>query len=279
MIEIQNIDYQYRKNASKVFSNLSLNIPEGKVCGLLGKNGAGKSTLLYLMSGLLTSKSGCIIMNGQDVSKRQADMLSNLFLVPEEFDLPAVSISEYVSAMAPFYPKFDKSLMDECLSHFELPTEINLGQLSMGQKKKVFMCFALATNVQYLLMDEPTNGMDIPSKSQFRKVVSRCMTDNRTIVISTHQVKDVELLLDQIIIIDNSSVLLNEEAFRITRKLSFKLMNQSQVPDDALFSMPSVMGQAVVVPNKDEEDTDMDLELLFNAAISNPERIKSLFNC
>lgn len=279
MIEIKNIDYQYRKNANKVFSNLSLNIPEGKVCGLLGKNGAGKSTLLYLISGLLTTKTGSITMNGQDVSKRQAEVLSNLFLVPEEFELPAISISEYVNAMAPFYPKFDRVLMEECLSHFELPAEINLGQLSMGQKKKVFMCFALATNVQYLLMDEPTNGMDIPSKSQFRKVISRCMTDDRTILISTHQVKDVELLLDQIIIIDNSNVLLNEEAFRITQKLAFKLMSQSQVPDDALFSMPSVMGQAVVVPNRDDEDTDMDLELLFNTVISNPEKIKLLFNC
>lgn len=278
MIEIKNIDYQYRRNADKVFSNLSLNIPEGKVCGLLGKNGAGKSTLLYLMSGLLTAQTGSIAMNGQDVSKRQAEVLSNLFLVPEEFELPAISLNQFIQIQAPFYPKFDRALMEECLREFDLPTDLNLTQLSMGQKKKVFMCFALATNVELLLMDEPTNGLDIPSKSQFRKVISRCMTDERTIVISTHQVKDVELLLDQIIIVDNSQILLNEETFHITEKLAFKLVSSSALPEEALYCQPSVMGQAVVIPNHDGEDTNMDLELLFNATIANHEGIKSQFN-
>lgn len=278
MIEIKNIDYQYRKNADKVFSNLSLNIPEGKVCGLLGKNGAGKSTLLYLMSGLLTAKSGCITMNGQDVSKRQADMLSSIFLVPEEFELPAITLNQFIQIQAPFYPKFNRTQMEDYLREFELPTDLNLAQLSMGQKKKVFMCFALATNVDLLLMDEPTNGLDIPSKSQFRKVISRSMTDERTIVISTHQVKDVELLLDQIIIVDNSQILLNEDTFHITEKLAFKLASSTEAPENALYCQPSVMGQAVVVPNLEEENTNLDLELLFNAVITNPEGIKSQFN-
>ena len=88
--------------------------------------------------------------------------------------------------------------------------KINLGALSMGQKKKVYMCIALAARTKLLLMDEPTNGLDIPSKSQFRKVVAQGMRDDQIVVISTHQVRDVETLLDHVTIIEQNAVLLNE---------------------------------------------------------------------
>lgn len=277
MIAINDINFAYRKKSGDIFSHLSFEIGKGKVCGLLGKNGAGKSTLLYIMSGLLKAQSGQVLINGKDIAKRNAETLSEIFLVSDEFELPAISLNQFIQIQSPFYPKFDKALMEECLREFGLPTDLNLAQLSMGQKKKVYMCFALATNVDLLLMDEPTNGLDIPSKSQFRKVISRCMTDERTIVISTHQVKDVELLLDQIIILDNSRILLNEESFHITEKLAFKLASSSEMPAEILYSQSAVMGQAVVIPNCNDEDTNMDLELLFNATISNPEGINNQF--
>ena len=90
-----------------------------------------------------------------------------------------------------------------------MPT-FNLGALSMGQKKKVYMCIALATRTKLLVMDEPTNGLDILSKSQFRKVVAQGMREDQIIIISTHQVRDVETLLDHVTIIDKNTVLLNE---------------------------------------------------------------------
>ena len=261
-----------------MFLYLKLEIPEGRICGLLGKNGAGKSTLLYLICGLLKAQRGTITFDGQDTSKRKADTLSELFIVPEEFELPAISLDEYVRITAPFYPKFDRALMEECLHEFNLPEQMHLDQLPLGQKKKVFMCFALATNVKLLLMDEPTNGMDIPSKSQFRKVISRCMTDERTLIISTHLVKDIELLLDHIIVIDNSRVMLNADTTTITEKLAFKLVGSHDVPESALYSKPNVMGQGVVLPNTHGEDTQIDLELLFNATITNPESIQRIFH-
>lgn len=192
MINVNHIDFSYGRRKPLVFSDFSLELPVGKICGLLGKNGTGKSTLLYLMSGLLRVQKGIITFDGQDVTKRLPEVLSDIFIVPEEIELPSLSMEQYVRVNAPFYPKFSYEVLDECLKDFELPTHLDLRGLSMGQKKKAFMSFALATGTRLLLMDEPTNGLDIPSKSLFRKVVSRHMSDNRTLVISTHQVRDVD---------------------------------------------------------------------------------------
>lgn len=274
MIHVKNIEYKYRAFGDPVFQDFSLHIPKGKICGLLGKNGVGKSTLLYLISGLLKTQKGQIYCLGHNPSERDGELLQDVFIVPEEFDFPAISLRQYIKATAPFYPKFDQHLLEQCLQNFELTMDENLGRLSMGQKKKVYMCFAIATNARLLLMDEPTNGMDIPSKSQFRKVISQGMTDDRTILISTHQVKDVELLLDQIIILDKNQILVNATVNQITDKLAFEVC--SQTPNDAIYSQPTIMGQAVVRPNLSRKDTDIDLELLFNATITHPEAMNQL---
>ena len=208
MINIQNIKFAYSKEV--VLDGFSLQFDKGGIYGLLGKNGTGKSTLLYLMMGLLRPQKGIVTVDGIDTTLRRPEVLSEMFLVPEEYDLPAISLSTYVKAIKPFYPRFSEDLLKQCLANFEMSTDINLGELSMGQKKKVYMSIALASNTRYLLMDEPTNGLDILSKSQFRKVVIEGMSEDKTIIISTHQVHDVELLLDHVCIIERNKVLLNE---------------------------------------------------------------------
>ncbi|MBQ0074328.1 MAG: ATP-binding cassette domain-containing protein [Prevotella sp.] len=238
MITIKNLEYRYPKSKRLVFKDLNLCVGDGKIHGLLGMNGAGKSTLLYLMSSLLLPSGGVIEVNGKDVSKRTAEVLSEIFIVPEEYDLPAISLAEYVEVNKPFYPLFNEAKMYEYISAFKQPQDINLGQLSMGQKKKVYMCFALATGVKLILMDEPTNGMDIPSKTIFRDVIRQVVNEDRTILISTHQVKDVETLLDNIIIIDQSKIILNESIADIKK-------------DKGL-----------------SEDSTIDLEQLFNEVMS-----------
>ena len=210
MIDIQNIDFKYAGMKEMVLKDFSLQLSENNIYGLLGKNGTGKSTLLYLMMGLLRPQKGIVTVDGIDTTLRRPEVLSEMFLVPEEYDLPAISLSAYVKAIKPFYPRFSEDLLKQCLANFEMSTDINLGQLSMGQKKKVYMSIALAANTRYLLMDEPTNGLDILSKSQFRKVVIEGMSEDKTIIISTHQVHDVELLLDHVCIIERNNVLLNE---------------------------------------------------------------------
>lgn len=209
MIEIKSVGYRY-PGGETVLDNFSLKIKEGGIYGLLGKNGTGKSTLLYVMTGLLRPQKGAIDIDGIDPQERKAELLKEMYLVPEEYDMPEVLLKDYVKAMKPFYPKFDEQLMNRCLELFEMQPNLNMKQLSMGQKKKVLICFALATNTRYLFMDEPTNGLDILAKSQFREVLNQTMNDKKTIIISTHQVHDVERLLDHVIIMERNKVLVQQ---------------------------------------------------------------------
>ena len=181
MITINNLSFSYNKRNGDLFHDFSLDLNAGNVYGLLGKNGAGKSTLIYLMTGLLTPAGGEVLMDGDNVRRRLPKTMSDLFLVPEEFELPRLSIKKYVSINAPFYPRFSMEDMQRYLDIFEMGGDLNvkLNALSMGQKKKVFMAFAFATNTRVLIMDEPTNGLDIPSKSQFRKIVTSDMADDK----------------------------------------------------------------------------------------------------
>ncbi|MCR5043275.1 MAG: ATP-binding cassette domain-containing protein [Bacteroidaceae bacterium] len=221
MLKIENITYGYNA-MHNVLENFSLSYEEPGIYGLLGKNGTGKSTLLYLIMGLLRPKQGEITLNGANTQKRLPETLQEMFIVPEEYNLPSIPLPDYLKVLRPFYPNFDEQLMVELLDMFDMLNvngatldangmpQINLGALSMGQKKKVYMCIALAARTKLLLMDEPTNGLDIPSKSQFRKVVAQGMRDDQIVVISTHQVRDVETLLDHVTIIEQNAVLLNE---------------------------------------------------------------------
>lgn len=207
MISIQNVTFGYRKR-QEVLDGFSLDFPRSGIYGLLGKNGTGKSTLLYIMMGLLRPQKGSVTVDGTEPALRRPETMREMFLVPEEYDLPPISLAKYVRAIKPFYPRFSEELMEQCLRNFEMTPDISLGELSMGQKKKVYMSVALATRTRYLFMDEPTNGLDILSKSQFRKAVIDGMADERTVIVSTHQVHDVERLLDHVCIIEPGRVLL-----------------------------------------------------------------------
>lgn len=278
MITVENLSFLYRKSKRAVLHDFSLSLEKGRVYGLLGKNGAGKSTLLYLMSGLLTPKSGKVVYHDVDVRRRLPITLQDMFLVPEEFDLPPVSLISYIELNSPFYPRFSKEDMVKYLHYFEMDINIDLGALSMGQKKKVFMSFALATNTSLLLMDEPTNGLDIPGKSQFRKFIASGMTDDKTILISTHQVRDIDKVLDHVSIMDNSRVLLNESTMSICDKLFFTESENRELLQSSLFSTPSIQGNFLLLPNESGEDSEINLELLFNATLAVPERISALFH-
>ena len=208
MIDISNVTFEYRKG-KPVLKDFSLSFPQGGVYGLLGKNGTGKSTLLYLISGLLRPRHGEVRVDGMLSANRQPQMLREIFLVPEEYDLPSVSLKSYTRALKSFYPRFSDELLRKCIEVFDLEMDMQLGTLSMGHKKKVYMCVALATVTRVLLMDEPTNGLDILSKSQFRKAVVQGMDEDKTVLVSTHQVHDVERLLDHVTIINGNQVLMH----------------------------------------------------------------------
>ena len=265
MIEVKNISYKYAGQKALVFDDFSLSLETNNIYGLLGKNGTGKSTLLYLIAGLLRPRSGVVTLDGIETRLRRPETLGEIFLVPEEFDLPQMSLSEYVKVNEPFYPRFSREVLEACLKDFELSADVKLGALSMGQKKKVFMSFALAASTRLLLMDEPTNGLDIPSKSQFRKVVTQYMTEDRTLIISTHQVHDVESLLDHILIMSPQKLLLDASVAEITDKYVFEYRSSGEVAD-AVYAEPSLQGYAAIAPRRaDAAETQVNLELLFNA--------------
>lgn len=276
MIEIKNISFSYpidiklKKQRPKVFDKFFLNFKENNIYGLLGKNGMGKSTLLYLINGLNDTQSGSIYIDGDMVTHRNPVTLSKIFLVPEEFDLPEMSLKSYVKLNRAFYPDFSMEILENCLRDFELEDFGKLSGLSMGQKKKVYMSFALATNAKYLLMDEPTNGLDIPSKKQFRKVVAQNMTEDRCILISTHQVHDVEQLIDHVLILGNdngyaNNTLLNKSVADLTNEYTFEYRSADDT-DGVIYSEPSVKGNAVIAKRRGNQDeTQVNLELLLNA--------------
>ena len=278
MLQVENISFSYRRGKKEVLSDFSLSLEKGRVYGLLGKNGAGKSTLLYLMSGLLTPKHGKVMYHDTDVRRRLPITLQDMFLVPEEFELPPISLISYIELNGNFYPRFSKEDMVKYLHFFEMDLDTDLGALSMGQKKKVFMSFALATNTSLLLMDEPTNGLDIPGMSQFRKFIASGMSDDKTIVISTHQVRDIDKVLDHVLIMDNSHVLLDQSITSICDKLLFVESDDRELVKTALYTLPSVQGNLLLLPNTENEESEINLELLFGATLAMPDKIVEMFH-
>jgi ABC-2 type transport system ATP-binding protein len=275
MINIQNLHFSYKKK--KVFDNLNLQLTPGHIYGLLGKNGTGKSTLLKNVAGLLFPRQGAVTVNGFVPGKRQPEFLKDVFMVPEEFYLPNIPLSDFVKIEAPFYPKFSEAQLQTYLRDFDVPQDSTLQNMSYGQKKKVLISFALATNAKVLLMDEPTNGLDIISKSQFRKVLASALDEERCIIISTHQVKDLENLIDRVTIIDEGKILFDQKVEHIMEKLSFRISSDEREAKDALYSESSLKGNVIVTPNYDAEEGKLDMELLYKAIVTNGEKIKTLF--
>ncbi|MBD5357105.1 MAG: ABC transporter ATP-binding protein [Bacteroides sp.] len=277
MLTISNLTYSYGRHSRPVLENYSLLIEPGTICGLLGRNGAGKSTLLYLLTGLLKPQRGCIEYNGFIPWHRNISFLNDVFLVPEEFELPNVSLAEFIDVTAPFYPKFSISDFRRHLETFELSHDVHLGHLSMGQKKRVFISFALACNTSLLILDEPTNGLDIPGKRLFRKAILSSMTDDRIIIVSTHQVYDIEKILDRIIITDNGGVLLDASVTEITSKLNFKFTTDKRMAASAILSLDAPGGYNIIEQNTDDDETDINLESLFELTCQRPDEITRIF--
>lgn len=275
MIEIKNLTFGYKRR-SVLFDQLNLQLPMGNIYGLLGKNGAGKTTLLKLITGLLYPASGDCLLFEQPAQDRLPDVLADLYLIPEEFQLPAISVKEFVRLHAPFYPRFDKDLLEKYLNEFEVTNHAKLTTLSYGQKKKFLIAFGLATRTHLLLLDEPTNGLDIPSKSQFRKIIASSMDEERCILISTHQVRDLASLIDNIIILENGKIIFHESTFDISSKLAFAQTNELSGLE-VLYS-EDVFGGKAVIYRKNSEETEIDLELLFNGIISSAAQINHEFN-
>lgn len=275
IVRIRDLHFTYRRKP--VFTGLNLDLQPGHIYGLLGKNGTGKSTLLRNICGALFPKKGSIEAIGYEPRRRQPAFLEKVFLVPEDFYLPPVSIDGWIRYNASFYPRFDRERFRQYIADFAIDAEDGLHEMSYGQQKKVLISFALATNTDLLLLDEPTNGLDIVSKSQFRKVIAGAVEDNKCIIISTHQVNDLENLIDRVMVIDEGKILFEQSMDRISQKLQFKWSFDPEETARALYSESSLKGNFLILPNTDGADSRPDLEMLYKAIVLHNERLNAVF--
>ncbi len=263
MIKINDLSFAYPKKES-LFKDLSLHLNPGSITGLLGINGAGKTTLLKLLSGLLLKSSGNLEVNGFNPFNRDVSFLNDIYFIPEEYYLDPVKISSFVKANSGFYPNFDHKKLNDILDDFKLDQNEKLSELSHGQRKKFLVSFALATNCKLLILDEPTNGLDIPSKSLFRKIVAGSIDENQLVIISTHQVKDVENLIDDIVVLKDGSVVFHENIGTISEKLVFEA-SRSIVEEKVLYFEQVPGGYKSIAQQLNGSSSEIDIELLFNA--------------
>ena len=274
MIEIKNLSFKYgRKNF--IFESLNMDFKAGNIYGLLGENGVGKTTLLRLMSGLLFPADGSIEILGRVPKKREPGFLEEVYYLPEVFNAPSFSLNKYVETYSMFYPRFDRKQFDNYVNELGVDPSKNISTMSYGQQKKALISFALACNTSLLLLDEPTNGLDIPSKTVFRRLIAEFLEDYKCIIISTHQVRDLENLIDPIVILEYNQILLNNTIEEITSKLWFGIKPQKS--QDAFYSEEALGGYFVVEPNTIEEESKVNIEMLFNATVRNKKVFKEIF--
>ena len=274
MIEITNLTFGYGKNA--LFQDLSLTLKAGHIYGLLGKNGAGKSTLLKNIAGLVFPLSGTCKVNGYTSKNRLPDFLQELFFVPEDIYMPSISAKQFAASTGHFYPNFDIKQFNKILGEFNVPDDKSLTQLSFGQQKKVVIAFGISTNTSLLIMDEPTNGLDIPSKAEFRRIIASSLTEDRCIIISTHQVRDLDNLIDSVLVLNHRKIVLNTSMDEIAEKVNFSIIPPNTT--DYIYSEPTFSGLQAITLNTDESYTKVDMELLFNAIISDNKQLIQTLN-
>lgn len=274
MIKIKDASFSYGENV--VLKNISLDLEEGRIYGLLGENGVGKTTLLTLLCGLKKLQAGTIDVDGIDPYRRLPDTLSSIYYLPDDVLPVQMKAEAFATESGQFWPGFSLEKFRTVMDEFECPKDQRMDKMSCGQLKKTYIAFALATNARYLFMDEPTNGLDIPAKAQFRSAVTKHTSEDSTLVISTHQVRDLESIIDPVVILDKKEVLLNASVQEISEKLYF---DYSSTPNaDALYSELLPGSTVQVLPNATGEESKVSVEALFNAAHKHKDIIKTIFS-
>lgn len=274
MIRIKDLGFSYGDYV--VLKNITMNLEEGHIYGLLGENGVGKTTLLTLLSGLKQVKEGSIETDGQNPYDRQPSFLSDQYYLSDEVAPMNMKAADYARNYGKFWTGFDFDKFMDIMKELEMDPAQKMTRMSFGQLKKTYISFALACNTKYLFMDEPTNGLDIPSKALFRKAITKHTREDSVIVISTHQVRDLENIIDPIIILDRQDVLLKATTEEIAEKLLFDYSNDRR--DGALYCEMIPGGSIQVLLNSTGEDSKVNLEALFNTVHRNKELIKEIFN-
>ena len=273
MITIENTSYGYKSNPL-IFNNISLEIGYG-IYGLLGENGVGKTTLMHLICGLLFPKNGKCSIDGRNTAERQSEGLARYFFLPEELQMPTESIASFAARHSVFYPHFNQEEFKLNLKELKINRKQKLSSVSYGQQKKAMLAYAFALHTPYTLLDEPTNGLDITSRQALKRIISRSMDDESTLLISTHQAHDFENLLDHLVILGKGEILLNRSLDEISNRLLFA--RTDILPEESIYSEENLSGYFSIIPNEDGEENTPDIELLYKAVLQQPEKLQSMF--
>lgn len=274
MIRIDKLGFSY--GSLPVLKNITMNLEPGKIYGLLGENGVGKTTLLTLLCGLKKALEGSVEVDGRNPYLRDPELLASQYYLGDDIQDVAFKASEFARRTGGFWPGFSMDKFLEIMNLFENDPSRKMNAMSTGQLKKTYISFALSLGCKYLYLDEPTNGLDIPSKAQFRSALMKYTDEDSTIVISTHQVRDLENIIDPIIILDRQDVLLNATVEQISEKLYFDYGNI--IRPGSLYSEQLPGGFIQVYPNAEGLESKVNIEALFNTVHNHKELVKGLFN-
>ncbi len=283
-ITIQKLGFAYQKafsNNQSIYQSFDAQISDAGIYGLFGRNGSGKSTLLKLLSGLLTPSQGTIEVLGYTPRQRLPDFLSQIYILPEEFHLPDLTPKQLGKTHHQFYPRFSLPLFEQYLQKLDVPTEQRFSQMSLGQKKKSAIAFALATRTPILLMDEPTNGLDIVSREQFKDLMATPEQAERIVLISTHQAHDLERIISHIWFIDGGKLLLSSTMDELSKKLSMGIAESNDnLPNNIIYKEQIGEQVAWVAKNtiananqNDGADSKLNIEMLYKALSLNKNEI------
>jgi len=203
MIEVKNVKKNYGRK--QVLKGLSFTAEKGEITCLIGINGVGKTTILKAIMALTPINSGEILIDGEKIRKESFEKIS---FIPDAITmLPQMKIYEAFAFMADFYKNWNFQRAEELLQFFKLDPTERIANLSKGNTAKVNMLLGLALDADYLLMDEPFSGIDIFSREQITEVFTSHLIEERGVIITTHEISDIEHLIDRAVLIDNGEVI------------------------------------------------------------------------
>lgn len=272
MITINQVSFSYKKN-DLVLHDLNFDLNTPGVYGLFGKNAAGKSTLMKLMSGSLFPTQGSVYIQGTSTEDRSVASLQQVYYLSESIESPNWTAKQLAATYGKLYPNFGMTLFFEILSSFEVKPDITRKNMSMGQQKKLEISFALATQAPYLFMDEATNGLDIPSKKQFRKLINLYISEDQTLILSTHQFREIDQIIDHIMVLDNKQLVLNLSTAKLNQH--FICTNQPLTGEQLLYKDAGSPGNYGLYNNPHHRECQLDIELLFTAISTDSQILKN----
>ncbi|MDE6301827.1 MAG: ATP-binding cassette domain-containing protein [Muribaculaceae bacterium] len=264
MLTLDHVSYKY-KGGVQAITDANTEIGPGTYL-LIGSNGAGKTTLLRLLSTLLFATEGEVKLDGRDITLRRPEDMKQIFYMPDDLKSPMPTIAELEKRHACFYPSFNPELLRANLTDFGLTGTEKLDSLSLGMRRKSLLAYALSLGVKYLLLDEPANGMDIDSKKIFMRMINRCVSDDSTLVIATHNIHELSSMFTHLLYLDKGRLSLSISIPDLLERIAF-VTSPSPV-QGAAYQEPFGGLFHAVIANEDGLDTEIDFPLLFSALTS-----------